>query len=241
VTVGIIGYGRFGKLVGKFIARRVKVRVYDPRIPPRKLLSRRIWSASLQEAASQSIVILAVPISALQQTLHSIAPFLRSSALIIDVCSVKVRPIRWMKRILPKEVRILGTHPLFGPDSAPGSIKGHRIFICPVRISEEELRHVIRQLRQEKLVVTVISPDEHDRIMAETLFLTQYVGRLLRKTGLRGHEVSTKSYDELMRIVRIADNDSRELFRDMLLHNRYAQHTLKHLMRAQERVLKELS
>jgi hypothetical protein len=33
----------------------------------------------------------------------------------VDVCSVKERPIRWMQELLPEDVDILGTHPMFGP------------------------------------------------------------------------------------------------------------------------------
>ena len=159
----------------------------------------------------------------------------------MDVCAVKVKPVEWMKKNLPKGVSILGTHPLFGPDSAHASIKGHRLCICPIRIHKERLRHVIRQLKLAGLVVRVISPKEHDKMIAETLFLSQYVGRLVAKAGLARHAFSTKSYADLMKIVEIADNDTRELFRDMLTYNPYAKQVLKRLLRAEKRVLIDLS
>jgi prephenate dehydrogenase len=45
------------------------------------------------------------------------APALRPGQLIIDTCSVKERPLEWMLEELPDHVQIVGTHPLFGPDS----------------------------------------------------------------------------------------------------------------------------
>ncbi|MEK7250912.1 MAG: prephenate dehydrogenase/arogenate dehydrogenase family protein [Bacteroidota bacterium] len=240
MTVGIIGYGRFGKLSAKLIARRANVLVYDKNLRPKQFPSRRIRNATLQKASSQSIVILAVPVSSLQQALRSIVPYLQPSPLVLDVCAVKVKPVEWMKTILPKDVSILGTHPLFGPDSAHASIKGHRVFICPVRIQRELLRHVIRQLKAAGLVVNTISPEEHDKMIAETLFLTQYIGRLVGKAGLRRHAFSTKSYTDLMKIIKIADNDTRELFQDMLLYNPHAKQVLKRLLRAETNVLNEL-
>lgn len=256
VTVGLIGYGRFGKLAAKFIATKTNLLVYDKRrtvLPTSRRLdslsrqvtpsrSAAIKHASLREVASQPVVILAVPVSALQETLHAVKPFLSDSktfpSLVIDVCAVKAKPVQWMKRILPKNVEILATHPLFGPDSAKNSLKKHRIYMSPVRISDGRLRQVTDILDAAELVVERISPDAHDKIIAETLFLTQFVGRLLGGAGLRRRGNSTTSYADLMKIVKIADNDTRELFEDMVKYNPYAKGVLRKLLKAQQRILK---
>ena len=146
-----------------------------------------------------------------------------------------------MKKILPKGVSILGTHPLFGPDSAHASIKSHRVCICPVRIDKERLRHVNRHVEAAGLIVKAISPDEHDKMIAETLFLTQYIGRLVGRAGLRRYAYSTNSYRDLMNVVEIADKDTRELFRDMVIYNPYAKQVLRRLLRAETKVLNDLS
>jgi prephenate dehydrogenase len=239
VTVGLIGYGRFGKLAAKYIARHATVFVHDKNKRVRSP-SKRIRNATLHQAASQQIVILAVPVSSLKKTLHSIAPSLQHSALVLDVSAVKAIPVGCMQRILPKHVYILGTHPLFGPDSARDSVRGHRIFLCPVRIPDELLRHVIRLLKGEGLYVQEISPREHDKLIAETLFLTQLVGRLVGSASLPRHAHSTNSYSELMNIVRIADNDTRELFHDMWAYNAYAKRIVKRLQRVGKKLLSEL-
>ncbi len=238
LTIGIIGYGRFGQLAAKFISTKTNVLVYDKRRSSVSSRSSSIKKTSLREVAAQTVIILAVPVSALQETLHSIKPFLKNNSLVIDVCAVKAKPVQWMKRILPKNVEILATHPLFGPDSAKNSLKGHRIYLSPVRISKARLRGVYEILESAGLVVERISPDAHDKIIAETLFLTQYVGRLLGGAGLGRRGNSTTSYADLMKIVKIADNDTRELFEDMVKYNRHAQGVLRKLLKAQQRILK---
>ncbi len=244
LTVGLVGYGRFGQLAAKFIASKTNVLVHDRRKTLTPSGSSSIKHASLRDVASQPVIILSVPVSALQETLRAIKPFLSNSktvpTLVIDVCAVKAKPVQWMKKILPKNIEILATHPLFGPDSAKNSLKGHRIYLSPVRISEPRLREVTDILGDAGLIVEQISPDMHDKIIAETLFLTQYVGRLLGGAGLGRRGTSTTSYAELMKIVKIADNDTRELFEDMVKYNPYAKAVLRKLLNAQQRILKDM-
>jgi len=35
-------------------------------------------------------------------------------------------PVRWMRELLPPDVAILGSHPMFGPDSAAESLQGRK-------------------------------------------------------------------------------------------------------------------
>ncbi len=240
MTVGIVGYGRFGKLVAGYIAGQSRVLVFDQakkRLSPSQSKIRR---ASLQKVAACPVVILAVPISSMYEALMQISPHVQPGALIIDVCSVKIGPVKWMRDILPRNTYILGTHPLFGPDSAGDSLEGHRVVLCPVRLPRPLLAGIAGLLRKRGLNVKVMSAARHDKEMADSLFLTQLVGRWISAAGFVEREYSTNSYSALMKLVRIADNDTRELFRDMYVHNPYAASTLKKLMRAQKRIVNDL-
>ncbi len=48
---------------------------------------------------------------------------LAPDVLVMDTCSVKTHPVGLMERMLPATISILGTHPMFGPDSARGPEK----------------------------------------------------------------------------------------------------------------------
>lgn len=241
MTIGLIGYGRFGRLTAKLLARHARVYVYDTRRVRGKSLPRNIEIKPLTIVASQKLVVLAVPISALESALREIRPFVNPGALVLDVCSVKSRPVRWMRHILPHSTNILGTHPLFGPDSVSSSLRGRKIVLCPVRIPEPLLRRVKKVLGGEGLEVSIMTPAEHDRMVAETLLLTQYVGRLVHWTGVQKWRRSTLHYEKLLDLVHVAERDSVELFKDMWNYNPYAVRMGRNLDLARKRLRRELA
>ena len=215
--VGLIGCGRFGALAARYIAPLADLVVCDPRVksavPPR---ARR---GTLAEAASQNLVVLAVPISAMRGVLREIAPHVRPGAVVADVCSVKTLPLAWMRAALPRSVAILGTHPLFGPDSDTGSLRGQRIVACPSRGARRLIPALRRLARARGMRLVVMTPSAHDRLMAETLLVTHYVGRLLHGAGLRRRSPSTAAYRHLEVVMETALRDSEQLFLDMWRFN----------------------
>ncbi len=239
MNVGLVGYGRFGRLAARYIAKRARVYVFDA-LSGRKTESRRIIRSSLANVASQPIVLLAVPTSALKETLYAIAPHLVPGALVMDACAVKRIPAAWMKRILPRTATIIGAHPFFGPDSARMSLRGHHIVLCPVRTTRRRLNSVARVLRQEGLIVSLMSPASHDRLVAETILLTQYVGRLLALSGLRRQKLVTRNYHALLSLREVAEHDSVQLFVDMVKFNPWGKRVVQAIGRATRLLAREV-
>ena len=77
--------------------------------------------------------MIAVPVQQMEKVLRSIAKLVKPGALVIDVGSVKLKPAKLMKEILPAGVDIVGTHPLFGPQSGKKGIKNLNVVVCDVR------------------------------------------------------------------------------------------------------------
>lgn len=236
-NVGLIGYGRFGRLAARYCAREAVVHVYDPEVSVPD--GKRIRRSTVREAASQPVIVLAVPISELRHALLSIRKFLRPPCLVIDVCSVKSVPLGWMKRILPPTVSVIGMHPLFGPDSDTGTLAGQRVVVTPSRRSAAWMPAIRALASSHGVRLRIMSPAAHDRLMAETLLLTQYVGRLLAGSGIRERQWSTPSYANLREIVRIAKRDSEQLFLDMWSYNPYGGMTARALLRSHRELLKK--
>ena len=237
-AVGLIGCGRFGLLAARYLAGWSDVVVYDAQRARTGRLPARVRRGTMAQAASQPIVVLAVPMSSLRTALRSIRSHVKAGTLVVDVCSVKTLPVRWMKEILPPDVEILGTHPLFGPDSDTGSLTGQRIVLCPVRVSSRRLKAAKREARRLGFLFHVMTPMEHDRMMAETLLLSQYVGRLIPAAGIAPHAWSTPSYRHLAALVTIAGNDTGQIFRDMWRFNPYAGRIARRLQHAHARLLR---
>jgi len=144
---------------------------------------------------------------------------LRPDALVIDVCSLKMLPCQWMLELLPQTVGIVGTHPLFGPQSAPDAIAGQRIAVCPVRGDHAKVARFLAQLGLE---VIECSPEEHDRQMAVSQALTHFIGRAMLAGDFEPVQLSTLTYDRLCDIARIIGGNSNELFEDMQQLNPFA-------------------
>jgi prephenate dehydrogenase len=235
-SIGIIGFGRFGKLMARYLAADYPVRVYDPAAGDRDVASIGAEPVSLEAASQSSVLILAVPISRLREVLLQVRPHLTSSSLVVDVCSVKENPVNWMQELLPAEVAILGTHPMFGPDSAPESLQGRKIVLCPVRIAPSRYAAICSYLISKGLVVIKTSPCEHDRQIAVSLALTHFIGRSLAGMGAKPQDIDTEGYRRLLHILEVVENDTWQLFADMNRYNPYAVEVRRDFMKAMQAI-----
>jgi prephenate dehydrogenase len=221
-SIGIIGFGRFGKLMARYLAVDHHVRVYDPNVPSQEIDSRNIAAATLQTVAQRDVLILAVPISRLEEVLIQVRPLLKAGSLVVDVCSVKEYPVRRLQKLVPDDIGILGTHPMFGPDSAAESLEGRKIALCPVRISTARYEEIRGYLASKGLVVIETTASDHDRQIAVSLALTHFIGRILAGMGVQPQEIDTEGYKRLLRILEVVEHDTWQLFEDMHRYNPYA-------------------
>lgn len=219
--IGIIGFGQFGRFMAQHLAPFFDVAVCDNaelRAEAGKLGVK--WS-DFETVAAKGIVIFAVPLSAFEQVLHRAVPFLRTDAICFDVCSVKMQPLEMMRRILPETVEIIGTHPLFGPQSGREGIAGMRVALCSVRTPRAG--EIKRFLTEElKLRVFEKTPEAHDEEMAHVQALTHFVARALDELHVSDSELATVSYEELMRAARLVSEDSWALFQTIQRGNPFA-------------------
>lgn len=218
--LAIIGYGRFGRFAAHLLKKDFNVYVVETERNTK--VEAGIKKTSLEDASEKKFIILAVPINRLRNVLISMAPFVNEGALICDVCSVKEQPIQWMRQLLPGYVSILGTHPLFGPDSAAKNVRGKTVVLCPARVSETKLKRILRYLGKNELVVHITSPQKHDELMAKTLFLTQLVGRAVNGLKLPSVQIATDNFKLLRSIAETTTRDTTELFSDLYTYNRHA-------------------
>lgn len=219
--IGIVGFGQFGQFMARHLAVFFEVIVCDVADRRSEAGTIGVRFADFETVAAQSIVIFAVPLAAFETTLRRAAPLLKPNALCLDVTSVKMKPIRLMLENLPSSVEIIGTHPLFGPQSGRDGISGMRVAFCPVRTTRSEKieRFLIENLR---LVVLRRSAEQHDREMAHVQALTHFVARALDELHVEESALATVSYEELMCAARLVSEDSWELFQTIQQGNPFA-------------------
>ncbi len=221
--IGIIGYGRFGRLMVQYLSPEFDVVVYT-RSSSKKddIADAGGRLVSLKSVCQQKLVVLSVPISAMQATLKQIAPLLKAGSTVIDVCSVKINPTRWMHELLPDRVEILATHPMFGPDSAAKSLRRQKMVLCPERIDPKRYLKIKAWLESKGLILIETSADQHDRQIAVSLALTHFIGRSLSEFGAFQLDIDTEGYKRLLHILEVVSNDTWQLFEDMHTYNPYA-------------------
>lgn len=222
MTLGIIGFGRIGRLLVRYWAKDFSIYVFEPKSRDKEILAMGGIASSLEEVCRQDVVIVCVPIRDFEKVLRLMEGHLGAGALVMDVCSVKEYPVRLMRQILPKSTEILATHPTFGPDSAAQSLKGQKIVLCKVRIGARRYARIKNIFKGKGLEVVEMSPKAHDREMAATLVLTHFIGRSLIGFGARRRAIETEGYKRLMHILQTVQNDSWELFEDMNKYNAFA-------------------
>ncbi|QTA81459.1 Prephenate dehydrogenase [Desulfonema limicola] len=239
--IGIIGFGRFGRLMAGYLVKDFKVFVYNKGNNEEKIKKTGAFPASLEEVCRQRSVILSVPISVFEEHLKMIAPLLKKDTLVADVCSVKSYPVQWMKQHLPKHVSILATHPMFGPDSAKNSLLDRKIVLCKERIDEARYGRVRAYLEKKGLNVIETTAEEHDRQIAVSLSLTHFIGRSLEEFGAKELIVDTEGYKRLLHILGVVTHDTWQLFQDMHYYNPYAKEKRLAFIEAMKKTEERLS
>jgi prephenate dehydrogenase len=242
MKVGIIGFGRLGKLAATNLAKDCDLLVFDPIAQKEEVQKLGATFATLEQVCQCKIILPIVPISQLESVLKTMAPLLTSKdQLVIDVCSVKVKPCHWMQDLLPAHTSILGTHPMFGPDSAKKSLYGHKIVLCPTRIEKDQLEKIQGYLESHGLKVVTTTADDHDQQVASSLLLTHFIGRSLIDFGASDLTIDTKGYRRLMKILETVENDTWQLFVDMNDYNPYAKELRKKMISSMTSIDQKLS
>jgi prephenate dehydrogenase len=238
--IGIIGFGRFGKLTTRYLAEDFDVLVFNRTDKSEEINATGGRAASLRSVCQQKIIILCVPISTLKDVLKEIGSLLKKNAVVVDVCSVKVYPCQWMKTLLPASVSILATHPMFGPDSASDSLEGRKIFLSRIRMDKKIYQNIKAYLASKKLTIMESTPEDHDEQIAVSLALTHFIGRTLSEFGALPLDMDTEGYKRLLHILDVVEHDTWQLFYDMHRYNPYAQDKRAALMQAMQKINDEI-
>ncbi len=206
-------------MIYRHLRERVELRVFDTD-PSR--VSALPEASGLSEVCGCEIVILSVPISAVAEVCGRISGLLAPGRVVVDTCSVKSLPVQWMLEQLPETVEILGTHPLFGPDSGKDGIAGLKIALCPIRIQPEKYQEIRRFLESLELVVVETTPEEHDRQIALSQAIFHLIAQAMGRLGWGVKPISTPGPEAFYRLVKTVQRDTQQLFLDMERENPYA-------------------
>jgi prephenate dehydrogenase len=231
-SLGIIGVGAFGEFMLKHLTPYFDITIFDAHrnLDDVKKLY-RVQTGSITDAASCDVIVLAVPVRQMEDTIKNISPHLRAGQLVIEVASVKVLPDQFLKSLLPAGVDAVGLHPLFGPQSGKYGIHGFNIALCNVNGARKKC---VAEFLQSRLGLNVYetTPEDHDRQMAYVQILTHLIGKAFVKINPPNLNLTTKTYDLLCDMVELIRYDSDELFKAIQTDNPYAHETKENFFTA---------
>lgn len=230
--LSILGVGLLGGSMG-LAARRVwpacRVVGYGHR---QSSLDRALALGAIDEAFTDApravdgadLVVLCTPVGTFESLLTSIAPAVASGAIVTDVGSTKRSVVTAAERILPAGVRFVGSHPMAGSEkrgvefSRADLFQGATCVVTPTpRTDPHALREVEKFWRALGMKLRTLSPDDHDRLLADVSHLPHVLAAALvtmQEDG--GLDVCGKGFIDA---TRIASGDGA-LWSDILIDNR---------------------
>ena len=167
------------------------------------------------------IVILAIPVMAMQELLETIAPNLQEGCIVTDVGSSKKVVMEWAEQYLPREMAFVGGHPMAGteasgPEAADADLfQGKTYCIVPGnRAGKQAVSEITTLAESVGSVPYFIGVEEHDSFVAAASHLP-----FLLSVALMGCTSKSVNWDD---IAELASTGYRDLTRlasgDAVMH-----------------------
>lgn len=231
--VTIVGLGLIGGSLGMAIRRRrlatTVVGLSRKSSTLRRAKQRGAVDAGTTDARRAvqhaNLVVLATPVDRMVPTALRLARWMRPGSVLTDVGSTKVSIVRVLERRLRRHVAFVGAHPLAGSEQRGIEAANARLFdaaICVLtptpRTDPRSLQRVKRLWQGVGCRVVMVSPREHDRVLALTSHLPHVLAYCLAHAVDAG-SLLPRLPRSFLEMTRVAKSDPA-LWDDVLLSNR---------------------
>lgn len=239
--ITIVGFG----LIGSSIARAVKQHGLAARLicadASREVCEKvrglgiadEVFTDIARGVKGSDLVILAVPVGAMEAVGTKIAPALEAECIVTDVGSVKTSVMKTLEPLLPAKVHLVGGHPIAGTENSGPEAGFAELFINRWCILTPQRHTELRAV--EKLTkfweacgsnIEIMDPEHHDLVLGITSHLPHLIAYTIVGTAtdleedLKG-EVIKFSASGFRDFTRIAASDP-VMWRDVFLNNKDA-------------------
>lgn len=240
--VGIIGFGRFGQTLHRLLQDDFEIVLYDKAdIDSAGLGIHTSVAKDPAEVYDADTVFFAVPVSEFESVIAGHKIYFRDDQLLIDVLAVKLYPARIFEKHLPgSKTRALLTHPMFGPDSSDNGFSGLPVVMDRFTATLEEYAFWKEYFAGKGLSVVELPPEEHDKMSANSIGLTHFLGRLLEQYHFKATPIDTLGAQMLLDIETQVCNDSWQLFSDLQHYNPHTKKMRLKLGEAYDKIYNKL-
>jgi prephenate dehydrogenase len=183
-------------------------------------------------ARGADLVILAVPVRTMPETLAAMVPSLPAEAVVSDVGSVKGWVVHELEPLLGPRMALVGVHPVAGKETVGAGAADEKLFVGRRTIITPSARSTPDAIARLEVLwratgsnVERMTPEDHDEILARASHLPQLVASALaaalRGEQIGGRDAAAYGAGGLRDTTRIAAS-SAEMWRDIVLTNRDA-------------------
>ncbi|MCD6358453.1 MAG: prephenate dehydrogenase/arogenate dehydrogenase family protein [Dehalococcoidia bacterium] len=207
--ISIIGLGLIGGSIGLALKRNspdnLEIVGYA-RHPETRFMARQrgaidMEANSVEEAVSNAnMVIIATPVTAIEDVMKRIAARLPSGCVVTDTASTKECGMQWAEEYLPPTVNFIGGHPMAGKESAGIEAAEFNLFhkctYCLVEnatSTPEALRAMNELVARVGAKSLFINASEHDRLVAGISHLPNLISIALVATTTKSPQWSRMS------------------------------------------------
>ncbi len=135
VQITIVGTGCIGTSIGLalrqskqpiFVVGHDKKPDHTGAARRMKAIDKADWNL-ISACENADLVILAIPMSGIEETLRALAPHLKEGSVVTDTASLKEQVVEWAEALLPQTVNFVGGNPVVtptgsGPDAASADL-----------------------------------------------------------------------------------------------------------------------
>jgi prephenate dehydrogenase len=200
MRVGMAGCGLIGGSLALALRETHDVRAFDP-----AGTGDIAGTARLEDLLAADIVVVATPLSQIVPTLRALAVH-GNGTVLMDVGSLK-RDVSAFAASAPSTARIVGGHPMAGTTdrgyaaARADLFQGRPFFLVPTARSDERAMGLAGEVaRAVGAIPTVVSAQEHDRIVAVLSGLPLAVAIALARVGADVSEFAGPGFRDATRL-----------------------------------------
>ena len=192
----------------------------------------KIENRLLNAVKDAEIVILAVPVMAMEETMTYIASDLKEGCIVTDVGSTKRVIAEWAASILPQNVDYVGGHPMagketHGPENADANLFTDKVYciIPSPSASKESVEQISKLAKAVKAEPYYISLDEHDSYVAAVSHLP-----FVMSTALMQCTSESENWDDISHLAASGFRDITRLASgDPIMHKDISVSNAEHI------------
>jgi len=220
MKIAIIGgAGSMGKWFCNFFLKQgyeviISGRTKQKLIDLSKKIPVKMVYTNVDAVKEADIIMISVLLQNFEKVVKEIAPYIKENQIVWDITSVKEIPVEIMHKYIKKGT-ILGTHPVFGP----GAKDTNQNFVLTATNEKEEkyARELKTWLEERGFKVSIMSPREHDKLMAVILGFSHFIGLTVGDTWFDLNfkdmeKVSGTSFKTLFKLVENVINTDPEFY-----------------------------